>query len=169
MSLQSDEIFKRKKQQCPECGELITDAYIEQNPFPELPCPFCNFLISAISIKDLEFPSKDERSEERLNTKLMVSYNNYNEFITKYTRDVSKGGTFINTNRPHKINEIIELSLDVPGLNSPLKIKGEVVHIKIHNVKDEDAGIGVKFLDIDEESRKALVDFIKFQKDFKLN
>jgi type IV pilus assembly protein PilZ len=166
MSSKSEEIFRRKKQQCPECGGIISDTYIEQNPFPEIPCPSCNFLISAISMKDLEFPSKDERSEERLNAKLMVSYDNYNEFITQYTRDVSKGGTFINTKRHHSINEIVELSLDVPGLDKPLKIKGEVVHIKIQNVPDEDAGIGVKFLDIDEESRKALVDFIKFQKDF---
>ena len=168
MSLKSDEIFKRKKHQCPECGEIISDEYIEQNPFPELPCPSCNFLISAVSIRDLEFPSKDERIEERLNTKLMVSYNNYDEFITKYTRDVSKGGTFIYTNRHHIINEIVELSLDVPGLNRPLIIKGEVVHVKIQNVPDEDAGIGVKFLDIDAESRKVLVEFIKLQKDLKL-
>lgn len=169
MLINSDEVFKRKKQQCPECGEIITDAYIEQNPFPEFPCLSCGALIDTSSVKLLELAAKDERRDERFNASIKVSYNSFNEFITEYTKDVSKGGIFINTKRRHEINDIVDLSLIVPGLDKPLIIKGEVVHIKIHNVPDEDAGIGVKFLDIDSESRKALIDFIKLQNDFKLN
>src|SRR3990172_588739 len=153
MPHKSDEVFKRKKQQCPECRGVVPDAYIEQNPFPEFPCPSCGALIAASAMKDVEFAAKDERSEERLDAALKVSYNSYNEFINEYTKDVSKGGIFINTKRHHEISEIVDLSLNVPGFDKPLKIKGEVVHIKIQNVPDEDAGIGVKFVDIDEESR----------------
>lgn len=169
MLINSDEAFKRKKQQCPECRGIITDAYIEQNPFPEFPCPSCGVLIDTSSVKRVELPAKDERREERYNATLKVSYNSFNEFITEYIKNVSKGGIFINTKRHHEINDIIDLSLIVPGLDKPLIIKGEVVHIKIHNVPDEDAGIGAKFLDIDSESRKTLIDFIKNQNAFKLN
>jgi uncharacterized protein (TIGR02266 family) len=166
MHTKSGEVFKRKKQQCPRCGETIPDAYVEQNPFPEFPCPACGGLIDTSSLKNLEVLATDERTEERFDAALKVSYNSYNDFITEYTSDVSKGGIFINTKRHHAINEIVDLSLDVPGFNMPLKIKGEVMHIKIQNVPDEDAGIGVKFVDIDPESRKALINFIKSQQDF---
>ncbi|MBS1234321.1 MAG: type pilus assembly PilZ [Nitrospirae bacterium] len=163
----SDEVFKRKRQQCPECRGMIPDAYIEQNPFPEFPCPACGALIATSSMKGVEFTTGDERSEDRLHATLKVSYDSYHDFIIEYTKDVSKGGIFINTKRHHKINDIVDLSLNVPGFDKPLKIKGEVIHIKIQNVPDEEAGIGVKFVDIDPESRKALIAFMKIQNDFK--
>jgi type IV pilus assembly protein PilZ len=156
-------VFKRIKKQCPQCRETIPDAYVEQNPFPEFPCPACGGLIDASSLKDLEFLAEDERTEERFDETLKVSYNSYYDFITEYTSNVGKGGIFINTKRHHEINKTVDLFLEVPGLAKPLKIEGEVVHIEIQNVPDEDAGIGVKFVDIDRESRKALIDFIKLQ------
>ena len=159
----SDENIKRIRQQCPQCEVIIPDAYIEQNPFPEFPCPSCGNLIDTLSLKNIEFPFKDERKEERFNAALKIAYNSYNEFITEYTKDVSNGGMLINTKRHHEINDIVDLSLTIPGLDTPIKIKGEVVRIRIHNVKDEDAGIGIKFIDIDSESRKALIDFINIQ------
>lgn len=161
MSYEPDKVFKRKKQQCPQCDEIISEAYIEQNPFPEFPCPSCGKLIDTASLKNIEFTAEDERKEERFTATLEIAYNSYTEFITEYTKDVSNGGMLINTKRQHEINDIVDVSLDVPGLDSPIKIKGEVVRIKIHNVRDEDAGIGVKFIDIDPESRKALIEFIK--------
>lgn len=157
----NNKTLKRIKQECPQCGEIIADTYIEQNPFPEFPCPSCGALIDTSSLKSLEFTAEDERGEKRINATLKVSYDSYNEFITEYTKNVSKGGIFINTKRDHKINEIVDLSLIVPGIDRPFLIKGEVVHIKIQNVPDEDAGVGVKFLEMDPESRKALIDFIK--------
>lgn len=156
-----NEIRKRKKQGCPQCGEVLTDAYIDQNPFPEFPCPSCEALIDISSLKNLEFAEEDKRSEERINATLKVSYDNYNKFITEYTKNVSKGGIFINTKRPHEVNEIVDLSLIVPEIDRPLIIKGEVVHIKIQDVPDEDAGVGVKFIEMNPASRKALIDFMK--------
>jgi type IV pilus assembly protein PilZ len=159
--LDNNKTLKRNKQECPQCGEIITDAYIEQNPFPEFPCPSCGALIDTFSLKNLEFAAENERAEERFSATLKVSYDSYNEFITEYTKDVSKGGIFINTKRHHEVNEIVDLSLVVPGIDKPLVIKGEVIHIKIQNVPDEDAGVGIKFIEIDPESRKALIAFMK--------
>jgi uncharacterized protein (TIGR02266 family) len=159
----SDENIKRIRQQCPRCDGIIPETYIEQNPFPEFPCPSCGNLIETMSLKNIELPVTDERKDERCIAALKISYNCYDEFITEYTKDVSNGGMLINTKRHHEINDIVDLSLTVPGLDTPIKIKGEVVRVKIHNVKDEDAGIGIKFIDIDSESRKALIDFINIQ------
>ena len=156
-----NETLKRKRQECPQCGEVITDSYIGQNPFPEFPCPSCGTLIDISSLKNLEFAAENERSEERISATLKVSYGSYNEFIIEYTSNVSKGGIFIKTKRHHEVNEVVDLSLIVPGIDNPLIIKGEVVHIKIQDLPDEDAGVGVKFIEINPESRKALIDFMK--------
>ena len=167
MPAKSDGVFKRTEQFCPQCREIIPASYAEQNPFPEFPCPSCGALIDISSLKDNELTANNERTDGRFNASLEVSYNSFNEFITEYSKNVSRGGIFINTKRHHDIGEIVDLSLIVPGLDDPLNIKGEVIHIKIHNVPDEDAGIGIKFVDIDSESRKALIEFIKSRNAFK--
>lgn len=156
-----NELLKRKILNCPQCEEILTEAYIEQNPFPEFPCPSCGALIHTSSLKNLEVVTENERSGERISAKLKVSYDSYNEFITEYTINVSKGGIFINTKRHHHVNEIVDLSIIVPEIDKPLLIKGEIAHIKIQNVPDEDSGVGIKFIDMDPESRKALIDFMK--------
>jgi len=119
MPTESGEVFKREKQLCPHCSEIIPDAYI-----PELTCPSCGVLIDTSSMNNNEITANDERTEERCNASLKVSYNSYNEFITEYTKNVSKGGVFINTKRHHEISEIVDISLIVPGLDRPLIIKG---------------------------------------------
>ena len=163
----SDGVFKRIEQHCPQCGMIIPAAYAEQIPFPEFPCPSCGAMLDISSLKKNELLANNERNDGRCNASLMVSYDSYNEFISEYTRNVSRGGIFINTKRHHEISEIVDLSLAVPGLDHPLKIKGEVIHIKIHNVPDEAAGIGIKFIDIDSESRKALIEFMKCRNDIR--
>jgi uncharacterized protein (TIGR02266 family) len=161
MFAKSDGIFKRRQQECPQCRKVIPFDYIEQNPFPEFPCPNCGTLIDSALLHSVEFAGPNERREERLNAAIQVSYNSYDEFITEYTKNVSQGGIFISTRRNHEIGQSIELSLIVPDLDKPLRILGEVIHINSHNVPDDQAGIGVKFLDIDPESRAAVIGFIK--------
>lgn len=154
---------KRKKQQCPSCKEILLDAYIEQNPFPEIPCSSCGTLISITSIQDVEIEAINERTDPRCDASLKVTYQSVNDFIIEYTKNVSRGGMFINTKRLHEIGSHVNVGLHVPGLAEPVKLTAEVVHIKFLNVRDEDAGIGVKFIDIDEHSRQALITFIKSQ------
>ncbi|MEW6107556.1 MAG: TIGR02266 family protein [Nitrospirota bacterium] len=161
LSKDAKEPVQRKKFQCPHCKGILVEAYIEQNPFPEIPCPSCGSMLDTSSIEEVAMPSKDTRADKRCEMSLKVSYTSYNEFITEYTKNVSRGGMFINTRRKHEVGENVDLFLYVPGLDEPLRVGAMVVHINFHNVKDEDAGIGVKFVDIDNSSRHLLINFIK--------
>jgi uncharacterized protein (TIGR02266 family) len=167
MLKKADDVFGREERQCPRCGEIIGDAYMEQNPFPEFPCPSCASLVDASFLKSVATAAPDKRTGERLNATIEVSYASYDEFITEYTGNVSEGGLFIHTNRQHKVGETVDLFLVVPGLDIPVKIKGQIIHIEINSVLHESAGAGVKFLDITSESRKTLIDFIKSRDHFK--
>jgi hypothetical protein len=61
------------------------------------------------------------------------------------------------------MHDVVDLFLHVPGLPDPVHIIGEVIRVNIKTGTDEDAGVGVKFIDIDEKSRQILISYIKSQ------
>jgi Tfp pilus assembly protein PilZ len=65
----------------------------------------------------------------------------------------------------HEIGTHVNLYLHMPDLKKPLKITGEVIHTRFFDAKDEDTGVGIKFINIDETSRQSLIDFMKNQED----
>ncbi|NJD57739.1 MAG: TIGR02266 family protein [Nitrospirae bacterium] len=156
-------VFNRKVYRCPHCKEVLHESYIEQNPFPQIPCSSCGMLVSIDALQNVDLPSSEQRREKRCPLTLKVSYTTYGQFIDEYTKNVSRGGMFIRTKRPHQVKDVVELLLHVPGLPDPVHIKGEIAHVNIVNAPDEEAGVGVKFIDIDDTSRQALITFIKSQ------
>ncbi|MEW6109874.1 MAG: PilZ domain-containing protein [Nitrospirota bacterium] len=160
-----NEAVKRKQYQCPFCKEIIANAYIELNPFPEIPCPYCGSLMEYSSIIKEEITSQNERKAERCNVSLKVTYNSLDNFLTEYTQNVSNRGIFIKTKTPYEIGSDIDLLLYVPGLNEPIRIIGRVIHNNFFSINDENAGIGIEFVDIDAKSRERLIRFLRTQKD----
>ena len=116
------------------------------------------------SIQKVEVPAPDERKGRRHPISLKVTYRSFDRFFTEYTANISRGGMFIHTKTPHEVGSTINLLLYVSGLDEPIRITGEVVHRDYFSQKKEDTGIGVKFISIDERSRKILLDFVKSQK-----
>jgi uncharacterized protein (TIGR02266 family) len=156
-----DAVFRRKGHQCPHCKAILQESYLQKNPLPEIPCSSCGVLISIETVRKIELTAPDQRVDPRVPVSLKVSYKTYDDFIVEYTKNVSRQGMFIRTRRPHEIHDAVHLFLHVPGLPDPVHIIGEVVRVNIHAVHDEDAGIGLKFVDIDEKSRQVLISFIK--------
>ena len=157
----AEEPSRKKIHQCPDCKEILIDAYLEQNPFSEVPCSSCGSLVTIKRLRDAEDSFVDQRIEKRCPVSLRVSYKTFNEFMDEYTKNVSQRGMFIRTKRHHEIHEITEILLHVPELPHPVRIKGEIVHVKRNAQREEDCGVGVKFIDIDDQSREALISFIK--------
>jgi len=157
----AEKLAGKEVHQCPHCKEILSDAYLEQTPFPEVPCSSCGSLVTIKKPRVAEPSPQDKRTEKRCPVALRVSYRTFNEFIDEYTKNVSRRGMFIRTKRHHAINEIAELLLHVPELPDPVRIKGEIVHVELNAAREEDCGVGVKFIDIDDRSREALISFIK--------
>lgn len=157
--------IKRKEYQCPYCKYAITEQYIDQNPFTEIPCPSCSAIIKATSLQAIVVPSRNQRTDKRCDVSLKVTYQSFDKFITDYTKNVSSGGMFVKTKTPHEKGSKTDLFLHVPGMDEPLKIIAEVVHVNLKEPLGDDSGIGVKFIDLDESSRQKLVEFIKSRED----
>lgn len=74
-------------------------------------------------------PSDDRRTEMRRPIELKVEYKRLNTFFADYTKNISRGGTFIKTARPLPIGTEFLFKLFIPGRAEPLTIHGEVQRI----------------------------------------
>jgi len=68
----------------------------------------------------------DRREQRRAPIELKVEYKRLNTFFFDYTRNISKGGTFIHTERPLPIGTMFVFRLSLPTLDQPLELRGEV-------------------------------------------
>ncbi len=101
--------------------------------------------------------SSDRRIANRSAIELSVEYKRLNTFFSDYTRNISKGGTFIRTDRPLDVTTEFIFALTIRGLGEPLRLRGQVKWI----VKPSDAtpnspaGMGIEFMYANAEERRA--------------
>jgi type IV pilus assembly protein PilZ len=79
---------------------------------------------------------------------LTVEYKRLNAFFADYTKNISRGGTFIKTDKPLPIGTEFTFKLAVPSLAAPLELKGRVQWIvqKGQAEEGEEAGMGIGFV-----------------------
>jgi type IV pilus assembly protein PilZ len=101
--------------------------------------------------------SDDRRNNLRHAIELSVEYKRLNTFFADYTRNISKGGTFIRTDRPLDLTTEFVFALTIRGLAEPLRLRGRVKWI----VKPSDAtptspaGMGIEFQYANDGERRA--------------
>ncbi len=98
----------------------------------------------------------DRRDALRAPIELKVEYRRVNAFFADYTRNISRGGTFIGTTRPLPIGTEFAFSLFVPGMTEPLALMGKVVWVTPVDgaTPANPPGMGIEFLYRDEEERR---------------
>ena len=99
----------------------------------------------------------DRRSTPRGPIRLRVDYERMNAFFADYTKNISKGGTFIKTARPPEVGTRCLFSLSLPALPEPLLLDGEVAWILAPadaEQRDAEPGMGVRFVFADEAARR---------------
>ena len=94
----------------------------------------------------------DARLHPRAPIELKVDYKKLNSFFADYTKNISKGGTFIKTKKPLPIGTRFLFKLQVPRLGSAFELLGEVVWSKADG---EDPGMGIRFIYADDAQRSA--------------
>jgi type IV pilus assembly protein PilZ len=106
---------------------------------------------------------EDKRYEDRAAIQLRVDYKRINTFFADYTKNISKGGTFIRTTKPLDVGTEFVFVLSVPSHNTQLALKGEVVWIVTEEKASSDnpAGMGIKFKFTNDEERVKVDDFVE--------
>lgn len=90
------------------------------------------------------------REHLRAPIELKVDYKKLNSFFADYTKNISKGGTFIKTKKPLPIGTRFLFKLSVPQRQTPFELLGEVVW---STVDGEEPGMGIKFVYSDDSQR----------------
>jgi type IV pilus assembly protein PilZ len=99
--------------------------------------------------------SPERRVEPRRPIELKVEYKRLNTFFADYTKNISRGGTFIKTRRPLPIGTEFLFKLFVPGRAEPLTIHGEVQRI-VDEAPGEDQGMAIKFVYREGDPQEAI-------------
>jgi type IV pilus assembly protein PilZ len=98
----------------------------------------------------------DRRDQPRAAIELRVEYKRLNAFFADYTKNISRGGTFICTDRPLEIGTDFVFRLGVPHLSEPLVLKGKVQWIVMPEqaTPEQEAGMGIGFVFESEVERE---------------
>jgi len=108
--------------------------------------------------------SEDERRREaRAPIELKVEYKRLNTFFYDYTKNISKGGTFIKTDKPLDVGTIFLFKLLIPARPAPLALRGEVRWVIRQGgprppdiPAEHDLGMGIRFVYDDDDQRRTL-------------
>jgi uncharacterized protein (TIGR02266 family) len=83
-----------------------------------------------------------------------------------YAGDISASGMFIRTVNPRKPGDQFTVVFSLPGSKSEIRVTAEVVWAREHSKGSEyDPGMGLKFVDIDEQAAQSIREFVAKGKD----
>ena len=101
-----------------------------------------------------EATDDEKRGENRAPITLRVEYKRINTFFADYTKNISKGGTFIRTTRPLEIGTEFMFVLSLPEAVE-LELKGIVrwVILEADGTEEKPAGMGIQFVYADDAQR----------------
>jgi uncharacterized protein (TIGR02266 family) len=105
---------------------------------------------------------KTARKSERLQHELLVAYRTVDGFITDWAVNISRGGVFINTRNPLAVGSVVRLIVSLPDAAFPFDLTGRVIRVHPYDPEgDHVAGMGLEFIDIDEDKRLRLERFVE--------
>jgi type IV pilus assembly protein PilZ len=99
-------------------------------------------------LEDMSSDSDDDRRRAyRAPIELKVEYKRLNTFFADYTKNISRGGTFIGTDKPLPIGTEFVFALGVPNMTEPLRLRGKVIWTTPAEeaTKANPSGMGIEF------------------------
>lgn len=116
---------------------------------------FILFVRENITEEQLAAPSSARRKHPRLDVKFEVKPANIGELNSLYTRNLSTGGMFLETDMALDIGQHLQVSILHPVTQKGFSI-GSIVRRKSHNPK----GLGVEFTGLDVKAKDRFQEFI---------
>ena len=112
---------------------------------------------------DAPNPFDERRTHPRMPIALRVEYKRLNSFFADYTKNISRGGTFIRTANPLAIGTEFVFHLAVPSLDDPLSLKGKVQWIvnEAEATEHQEPGMGIGFVYESEAERDRIANTVE--------
>lgn len=100
----------------------------------------------------------NQRKTARASIELKVEYKRLNTFLSDYTKNIGKGGTFIRTKSPLDVGTRFVFKLYVPGQAHPFELHGVVRWLRDEG---DEPGMGIEFVFESDQARRALHDAVE--------
>lgn len=100
---------------------------------------------------------EEKRAYRRVPIDIWVEESRDRELYYQRTANISEGGLFFEKTVPHPKGTIVSLKFTLPGQAEPINVKGEIVNLPSDS---EGLGMGIKFLDLTDIQREAILDYI---------
>ena len=111
-------------------------------------------------LENRDHNQSERRKSPRVHVQIWVKEKSETGTTFHLVSNLSSGGLFIEKELPFPVGAVLQLELNLPHSRTPLSLKGKVVE----NYQDTDSdenGTGVKFIDIDDDARDALDNYLK--------
>ncbi|MBN2525841.1 MAG: TIGR02266 family protein [Deltaproteobacteria bacterium] len=110
--------------------------------------------------------SNDERREKRVQASLKVRYKSatVTDFIEKHSHDISPGGVFIRSQKPLSKGSLLKIDFRLEDDTAVIQGVGRVVWTREDSLEGKPAGMGIKFIRLDEDSRDNILKIITMQR-----
>jgi uncharacterized protein (TIGR02266 family) len=108
----------------------------------------------------------NRRRQVRVEAELSVRFADVQGiFVEECIANVSKGGMFVETLAPRKMNDILEVFIKIPETQEEITVQGEVVHVTDPKEDSEEfdgrVGMGIRFLLVEPKQKEILKVFIE--------
>ncbi len=102
---------------------------------------------------------RERRESGRASVQLPINYDRLNALLSDYTHNISRGGTFIRTERPLAEGTVLSFTIRAPQLGDPILLRGVVRWIVEPGQArpDSPAGMGIEFV-FDSADHKVAVE-----------
>lgn len=109
----------------------------------------------------------DRRRHPRARLSLLIQFrfDTLDDFLTEYAIDISTGGMFIRTDQPHEEGSVLFLQFALRDGNRLLEGLGRVVWVNPPGDPAREAGMGIEFLNLDNESRELIEEIVAHKRE----
>jgi type IV pilus assembly protein PilZ len=107
---------------------------------------------------------RSDRGYQRFHTQFTVRFRTAREFVREHAENISRGGVFIQTQSPPQVDEVITVQLELPDGGPIATSSGLVMHRVTVDEAEQNGlvpGIGVQFLDADDQFRERIDRYIQ--------
>lgn len=100
----------------------------------------------------------DRRRHPRTPLSILVQFrfNTFEDFLAEYSVNLSPGGIFIRTDEPQAEGSVIYLQFSLKDGSRLIEGMGKVVRVNPPGLKDRPAGMGIEFVNFDDESMQLI-------------
>lgn len=104
----------------------------------------------------------NNRQYTRYSVDLDVTMVSDHNFYAGFAENLSAGGIFIATHMLKPVGEMLDFSINLPGIEQPVTGVGEVRWVREYNERSNvPPGMGLRFVDLAEGSAEAIEQFLR--------